>query len=80
MFRHTFATNLLDADVDIRFIQEMLGNSSINKYYGNLYTCNVCKAKKYSEYKTSTERFSYLILRAIRVKYLGIALFLIIYG
>lgn len=30
MFRHTFATSLLDADVDIRFIQEMLGHSSIN--------------------------------------------------
>ena len=30
MFRHTFATCLLDADVDIRYIQEMLGHSSIN--------------------------------------------------
>lgn len=30
MFQHTFATSLLDADVDIRFIQEMLGHSSIN--------------------------------------------------
>lgn len=30
MFRHTFATCLLDADVDIRIIQEMLGHSSIN--------------------------------------------------
>ena len=30
MFRHTFATSLLDADVDIRYIQEMLGHSSIN--------------------------------------------------
>ena len=30
MFRHTFATSLLDADVDIRYIQEMLGPSSIN--------------------------------------------------
>lgn len=29
MFRHTFASTLLDADVDIRYIQEMLGHSSI---------------------------------------------------
>lgn len=30
MFRHTFATSLLEADVDIRYIQEMLEHSSIN--------------------------------------------------
>lgn len=30
MFRHTFATSLWEADVDIRYIQEMLGHSSIN--------------------------------------------------
>ena len=30
MFRHTFATCLMEEDVDIRYIQEMLGHSSIN--------------------------------------------------
>lgn len=30
MFCHTFATSLLEEDVNIRYIQEILGHSSIN--------------------------------------------------
>lgn len=30
MFRHSFATLLLAQDVDIRYIQQILGNSSIS--------------------------------------------------
>lgn len=53
MFRHTFATSLLEADVDIRYIQEMLGHSSIN--VTEIYT-HVATAKKKNILQTKHPR------------------------
>lgn len=53
MFRHTFATCLLEADVDIRYIQEMLGHSSIN--VTEIYT-HVAMAKQRDILRTKHPR------------------------
>lgn len=44
MFRHTFATSLLEADVDIRYIQEFLGHSSIS--VTEIYTHTTLKKQR----------------------------------
>lgn len=59
MFRHTFATSLLEADVDIRYIQEMLGHSSIN--ITEIYThVTVSKQRDILVTKHPPERFSHI--------------------
>ena len=44
MFRHTFATSLLEADVDNRYIQEVLGHSSIS--ITEIYTHTTLKKQR----------------------------------
>ena len=44
MFRHTFAPSLLAADVDIRYIQEFLGHSSIS--ITEIYTHTTLKKQR----------------------------------
>ena len=58
MFRHTFATSLLEADVDIRYIQEMLGHSSIN--ITEVYT-HVAMAKQRDILETKHPRRGFCI-------------------
>lgn len=58
MFRHTFATSLLEADVDIRYIQEMLGHSSIN--ITEIYT-HVAMSKQRDILKTKHPRKNFSI-------------------
>ena len=53
MFRHSFATLLLEEDVDIRYIQKMLGHSSITTT--QIYT-HVTSSKEKEIIKTKHPR------------------------
>ncbi len=46
MFRHTFATELLNEDVDIRYIQQFLGHSSM-QLHKSIHTSAQAKLAKY---------------------------------
>ena len=58
MFRHTFATSLLEADVDIHYIQKMPGDSSINNT--DIYPCCTVQTDEYSGNEPSQKRVPYL--------------------
>ena len=59
MFRHTFATCLLEADVDIRYIQGNAG-AQFDQYHGDLYACRDVEAEGYIDCQASAEGFSYI--------------------
>lgn len=59
MFRHSFATYLLESDVDIRYIQEMLGHSSI--HITEIYT-HVAMAKQRDILATKHPRKGFRVL------------------
>lgn len=59
MFRHTLAASLLKADVDIRYIQEILGHSSVNTT--EIYTYIASSEHKQNDIATKHPRKSFHI-------------------
>ena len=65
MFRRTFASSLLDADVDIRYIQEMLCHSDMNVNLSSINTTQIythvtmAKQKNILTTKHSRNKFNF---------------------
>ena len=57
MFRHTFATTLLESNVDIRYIQELLGHSSIKTTQIYLHLSNASIRSALSQAKVREQYY-----------------------
>ena len=67
-FRHTFATMLLEDDVDIRFIQKILGHSSISVTQIYTYVTSAKQKEIMLEHNPRKHFLSWLIDKGIKTK------------